>query len=60
MTSQASKALLKARADLRGMLKLANSPQLSPEKQRAARALAKSYLAIVKVRQRIAEWRAGE
>jgi hypothetical protein len=42
------------------MLKLANSPHLPPEKQRAARALARSALALVKLRQRDAEWRAGE
>jgi hypothetical protein len=57
MKSQASRALLRARADLRGMLKLANSSHLSPEKRRAARALARSALAIVKLRQRDAGYR---
>jgi hypothetical protein len=41
------------------MIKIANLPDLPPEKCLAARALARSGLAIVKLRQRDAEWRAG-
>jgi hypothetical protein len=59
MKSQASINLLRARAKLRRMIKIANLPDLPPEKRRAARTLARSALAIVKLRQRDAEWRAG-
>jgi hypothetical protein len=60
MTSQASRALLRARAKLRRLVRLSNLPGLPPEKQRAARALARVALVLVKLRQRDAEWRAGE
>jgi hypothetical protein len=52
MTSQASIALLRARAKLRRMIKIANLRDLPPEKRRAARALARSAFALVKLRQR--------
>jgi hypothetical protein len=42
------------------MIWLANDQRLPPEKQSAARALARSALALVKLRQRDAEWRAGD
>jgi hypothetical protein len=52
--------LKRARQKLTAMIWLANDQKLPPEKRRAARALARSALALVKLRERDAEWRAGQ
>jgi hypothetical protein len=52
--SQASRDLLRARAKLRRLVRLSNLSGLPPEKQRAARALARVALVLVKLRQRAA------
>lgn len=58
--SKASSALKSARVKLRGLVLLANNPNIAPERRRAARALARSALALVKLRARDAAWRAGK
>jgi hypothetical protein len=52
MTSQASIALKRARVKLKGLTRLANDQARSPEDRRRLRALARSALALVKLRMR--------